>query len=50
VHVRGGLEALINRPVFYELAELAEARPCEGGAVMSVCSNGAWFPIGPVEP
>lgn len=50
VHVRGGLEALINRPVFYELAELAEMRPCEGGSVMSVCSNHAWFPIGPVEP
>lgn len=43
--VRGGLEALITRPVFYELVELAEAR----GAAFGVASDGAWFPIGPAE-
>ncbi len=43
LHVRGGLEALIARPVFYELAELAEER--EG--VPGVASNGAWFPLEP---
>ncbi|HEY8616681.1 DUF1285 domain-containing protein [Phenylobacterium sp.] len=43
VHVRRGLEALIARPVFYELAEMAEER--EGA--LGVASNGAWFPIGP---
>jgi uncharacterized protein len=43
LHVRRGLEALIARPVFYELAEMAEPRDGELG----VASNGAWFPIGP---
>jgi uncharacterized protein len=46
VHVRGGLEALISRPVFYELAEMAEERDGELG----VTSNGVWFPVGTAEP
>lgn len=45
VLVRGGLEALISRAVFYELVELGETR----GAEFGVASDGAWFPIGPVE-
>jgi hypothetical protein len=49
VHVRAGLEALISRPVFYELAEMAEARPTPDGAVLGVTSQGAWFPIGSAE-
>ncbi len=44
VHVRGGLEALIVRPVFYELADLAT--PAAGGA-LAVSSHGASFPLGP---
>jgi hypothetical protein len=44
VHVRRGLEALIHRPVFYELVEMAEARD----GVMQVSSNGAWFAVGPL--
>jgi hypothetical protein len=47
VHVRAGLEALIARPVFYELAEMAVPRPSPEGAVMAVASNGAWFVVGP---
>ncbi|MDE2357021.1 MAG: DUF1285 domain-containing protein [Alphaproteobacteria bacterium] len=47
VHVRRGLEALIARPVFYELAELAEPRTIDGVRVMAVNSGGAWFAIGP---
>ena len=47
VHVRRGLEALIARPVFYELAELAEDRDLEGGATLCVESGGAWFPVAP---
>ncbi|HWU80534.1 MAG TPA: DUF1285 domain-containing protein [Caulobacter sp.] len=43
VHVRRGLEALIARPVFYELAEMAVL---EDG-VWGVTSNGAFFPIAP---
>lgn len=47
VHVRRGLEALIARPVFYELVDLAEARSTPEGEVLGVASNGAWFPIAP---
>src|SRR5579864_2277331 len=49
VHVRRGLEALIARPVFYELAEMAQRRDTPDGPRMAVASNGAWFAIGPVE-
>ena len=47
VHVRRGLEALIARPVFYELVELAEERETAEGPRLGVESNGAWFPVGP---
>lgn len=49
VHVRAGLEALIARPVFYELAEMAVPRPSPKGTVMAVTSNGAWFMVGPPD-
>jgi hypothetical protein len=47
LHVRRGLEALISRPVFYELVELAEPRETPDGETLGVTSNGAWFPVGP---
>ncbi|MFZ5668667.1 MAG: DUF1285 domain-containing protein [Pseudomonadota bacterium] len=47
LHVRRGLEALIARPVFYELVELAEERETPRGPALGVASNGAWFAIGP---
>ena len=47
VHVRRGLEARIARPVFYELAEMAEARETPEGRRLAVASNGVWFPIAP---
>jgi hypothetical protein len=47
VHVRRGLEALIARPVFYELSELAEERDEAGQPILGVRSNGAWFAISP---
>jgi hypothetical protein len=43
IHVRRGLDALIARPVFYELVEMAQAR----GDQLGVTSGGAWFPLGP---
>lgn len=43
VHVRAGLEALIARPVFYELAELAIV---DGGARVGLWSDGAFFDFG----
>ncbi len=47
LHVRRGLEALINRPVFYELVEMAQERDTPEGPTLGVASNGAWFPVGP---
>lgn len=47
VHVRRGLEALIARPVFYELVEMAAERDTPDGPRLGVASNGAWFPVGP---
>jgi len=46
VHVRRGLEALIARPVFYELVEMAEERETTDGPTLGVASGGAWFPVG----
>ncbi|HEX7887301.1 MAG TPA: DUF1285 domain-containing protein [Phenylobacterium sp.] len=46
LHVRRGLEALIARPVFYELVELAEDRDTPQGRALGVASNGAWFSLG----
>jgi hypothetical protein len=47
LHVRGTserpLEALINRPVFYELAELALAEQETGGGPLGLWSGGAFF-------
>lgn len=42
LHVRGGLEALVARPVYYELAERAIA---DAGAAPGVWSDGAFFAI-----
>jgi hypothetical protein len=44
LHVRGGLEALISRPVFYEMAAMAAPGP-DGS--LSVQSNGAWYALEP---
>lgn len=49
LHVRRGLEALIVRPVFYELVEMAEERDTPDGRRFCVQSNGVWFPVGPAE-
>lgn len=46
VLVRGGLEAKLTRPVFYELAAMAE--PDESGAgLLGVWSQGVFFELGP---
>lgn len=44
VEVRRGLDALVARPVYYELAELALA---EDGGEPGLWSGGAFFPLGP---
>jgi uncharacterized protein len=45
--VRDRLEALIARPVFYELVEMAELRIVGGQEVLGVTSAGQFFPLGP---
>ena len=47
LHVRRGLEALIARPVFYELVEMAEERDRRRASSGGAPRNGAWFPVGP---
>ena len=49
LHVRRGLEALIARPVFYELVEMAQERETADGPQLGVSSNGAWFAVGPAR-
>ena len=44
VRVRGGLEALLGRPAWYELISWAEADA--GKSTMSVMSSGVRFPVG----
>jgi hypothetical protein len=43
--IRGGMEGLINRPVFYELVGLAEPGPEKNKAVQGVYSLGVFFPL-----
>ena len=43
--VRDGLEALLSRPVFYELADLAETRSAGASTVYGVVSMGEFFPL-----
>lgn len=49
LHVRRGLEALIARPVFYELVDMAEEREAPDGPRLEIQSNGVWFPVGPAK-
>lgn len=46
LHVRGGLEARIARPVFYELVALADERQVDGGRELGVWSGGVFFSLG----
>lgn len=47
LHVRRGLEALIDRKSFYRLAEIGEHAEHEGGRWFGVRSGGAFFPLIP---
>ena len=47
LHVRRGLEALIDRKTFYRLVEIGEVAQHEGADWFGVRSRGAFFPIGP---
>ncbi|MGD9914326.1 MAG: DUF1285 domain-containing protein [Rhizobiaceae bacterium] len=49
VHVRGRLEALVARPVMYELVEHGEEIEVAGRLMFCVRSKGAVYPIMPAE-
>lgn len=47
VHVRGGLEARVNRSVFYDLVAQGEDRLVDGVPWFGIASGGAFFPMAP---
>jgi uncharacterized protein len=49
VLVRNGLEARLNRPVFYELVELGQEERVGDATQFGVWSKGRFFPLGPIE-
>ncbi|MFO1189406.1 MAG: DUF1285 domain-containing protein [Alphaproteobacteria bacterium] len=49
VVVRPGLEARINRTVFYQLVEMGVEEPVQGTPYYGVWSCNTFFPIGPAE-
>ncbi|RUU51214.1 DUF1285 domain-containing protein, partial [Mesorhizobium sp. M2C.T.Ca.TU.002.02.1.1] len=49
VLVRGRLEALVARPVMYELVEHGEEIDIDGKTMFSVRSGGEVYPIMPAE-
>ena len=48
IHIRAGLEALIDRKPFYRMIELGESHEVEGVDMFGVWSSGQFFPIIPV--
>lgn len=49
VLIRGRLEALVNRPLFYDLVELGVEHEVDGRAWFGVWSSGAFFPMARAE-
>ena len=49
IHVRDGLDALIARPVYYELVALGEEETVEGERLYGVWSQGHFFVLGTPE-
>lgn len=49
IHVRRGLDALIVRAVFYDLAALGEVHDVNGAEMFGVWSDGEFFPLGSAE-
>lgn len=48
LHVRGRLEALVARPVMYQLAEIGEEIEVDGSAMFCLRSKGEVFPVMPI--
>ncbi|MDH6267008.1 hypothetical protein M2360_002405 [Rhizobium sp. SG_E_25_P2] len=49
LHMRGRLEALLARPVMYQLVELGDVVEIDGKEMFAVRSGGVWFPIMPAD-
>ena len=49
LHVRAGLEALIDRKSFYRLVEIGETTPHEGTDWFGLRSGGCFFPVIPAS-
>ena len=49
VIVRGGLEGLLSRSVFYALVDLASEVQFDNGNQLGVWSCGSFFPLGPIN-
>jgi uncharacterized protein len=49
LHIRGRLDALVSRPVMYDLVELGEEAEIEGRLMFAVRSGGVLFPIMPAD-
>ena len=45
IGVRAGLDALLARPVYYELAEIAQAGPPGPGGELGIWSGGGFFAL-----
>jgi hypothetical protein len=45
LHIRGNLEALVSRPVMYDLVEQGETAEIDGAEMFCVRSSGVLFPI-----
>jgi hypothetical protein len=45
VLVRGRLEALVTRALYYDLVEMAEPRDVDGREVLGLWSSGQWFAL-----
>ena len=43
--LRGGMEGLLSRSVYYQLADISEARTVDGVEVFGVSSMGCFFPL-----
>lgn len=49
IHVRGGLDALIDRKTFYRLADIGEHQHHEGRDWFGISSSGRFFPMIPSD-
>lgn len=47
VHIRSGMEALIDRKSYYRLVDIAEHQEVDGRSWFGLCSGGVFFPIIP---